>query len=253
MTAPPSSFADAARAYRTRVAYPPWLFTTLAERFLPAHPRRLADLAAGTGRLAAGFSPYFEECLLIDSSPEMLAEARHQAYAETCRVSFLCTRVEDLTADLGPCDAVSIGRALHLLPRQPTLDSLERITAPGSLILLCEAGTRWDKLNAWFGPCRAVGGKYKNPGPRVADSKPYAFFAGSPFEHLDSMAVAGEQQIALDDLVERTFSYSTSNRAVLGDRAPSMADELRDTLQPFAVAGVITEAVFCQAVVFRRR
>ena len=112
--------------------------------------------------------------------------------------------------------------------------------------------TRSDQHNPWFGPYRAVRRKYKNPGPRVADSKPYAFFAGSPFEHLDSMSVVGEQQIALDDLVERAFSYSTSNRAVLGDRARSMAGELRDTLRSFAVAGVITEAVFCQALVFRR-
>lgn len=253
MAAPPSSFADAARAYHTRVAYPPWLFTTLAERFLPAHPRRLADLAAGTGRLAAGFSPYFEECLLIDSSPEMLAEARHRAYAETCRIGFLCARVEDLTAELGPFDAVSIGRALHLLPHRATLDSLERITAPGSLILICEAGTRSDKHNPWYGPYRAVRKKYKNPGPRVADSKPYAFFAGSPFEHLDSMEVAGAQQVALDDLVERAFSYSTSSHAVLGERSAAMAAELRDVLEPFAEAGVITEAVFCQTLVFRRR
>ena len=56
-------------------------------------------------------------------------------------------RAEDLGADLGPFDLVTIGRALHWMEREPTLAALERILAPGGHILIC--GSSSGKANPW--------------------------------------------------------------------------------------------------------
>lgn len=252
LSATPPVFGDAASAYYARVSYPLRLFARFAEQHHPERRGRLLDLAAGTGRLATGFSPYFDECLLVDASPEMLAKARQRSYAKDCRTDFLCARGEDLQAELGPFDAVAIGRALHHLPRQPTLRALERVTAIDSLIVICEAGVIPNMRNPWLRDYSAVRQKYRNRGARVGDTDPFAYFEDSAFNRLDRIDVAWKREVSIDRLVERAFSYSTSSRAALGPQAVEMETELRQALEPFSEDEKITETCFSYAIVFRR-
>ena len=70
-------------------------------------------LARGPGPLALGFAPYVGRVVGVDPEPAMAAEARRAAAAAKVGLVVIGGRAEDLGADIGHFDVVSIGRALH--------------------------------------------------------------------------------------------------------------------------------------------
>jgi tRNA (cmo5U34)-methyltransferase len=85
--------------------------------FLPAAPRRVADLGCGDGRLAAlvlEHRPAVEEVVVIDRSPPMLEKARDR-FAGDDRVRVLERDLADDLAPLGEFDLVVSGFAIHHL------------------------------------------------------------------------------------------------------------------------------------------
>lgn len=252
MTKPlPLYDSDTAAAYDARQPYLPGFFAEVGKKLFAGHRGRLADLAAGTGDLAVGFSPFFSECLLVDASAEMLKVARRRHYAEGCRVSFLKGKVQELRGSVGTFDAVTIGRALHWLPREDTLEVLEQITRPGSFVITCYAGTFRASENPWHAAYSAVRRRYTTRTRADLRMHPTEYFRGSRFKHLDTLTTTARGSVPLDLLVRRAFSYSTTSRQEVGARAADLEAELREVLEPFAVDGRVPEVIHSTAVVFR--
>jgi tRNA (cmo5U34)-methyltransferase len=102
-------------------------------------PRRVLDLGAGTGLLAArvGAAHPAAELVLVDGAPAMLEQARAQLGPA------ITTHVADLTDPLpdGPFDAVVSALAIHHLEHVDVLELLGRIHAvlrPGGVFVNAE-------------------------------------------------------------------------------------------------------------------
>jgi ubiquinone/menaquinone biosynthesis C-methylase UbiE len=90
----------------------------------------LIDLGAGPGLLALGFAPYVGRVVGVDPEPAMADEARRAPAAAEVGLVMIEGRAEDLDADIGRFDVVTIGRALHWMEREATLATFDRILAP---------------------------------------------------------------------------------------------------------------------------
>ena len=101
---------------------------------------RLIDIGCGPGSLAIGFAPYVKSCVGVDVETEMLEAARVEAARAGVHVDLIQARIEDLPADIGLFQAVTIGRALHWFDREEALAVLERIVDGNGWIAIC--GTR---------------------------------------------------------------------------------------------------------------
>ncbi|MFX0117302.1 MAG: class I SAM-dependent methyltransferase, partial [Candidatus Hodarchaeota archaeon] len=62
-----------------RLPYPPELFDQLKSAFSLSKSHRILDLGCGTGRLSLPLSHSVKEVVAIDTSAEMIEEARKQA------------------------------------------------------------------------------------------------------------------------------------------------------------------------------
>ncbi len=157
------------------------------------------------------------------------------------------SRFENLPANLGAFDAVTIGRALHWLDPEPARRTLERVVAPDGRILVCHAGSVKDGRNPWLDAFDAVRGRWSGERPAQGGS---AFFAGGRFVPRRTIRVEATQRVPIDRLADRVLSMSTSSPERLGDDVPEMRRAMREALIPFAADGLIEETVEAQADVF---
>ncbi|HEV2162200.1 MAG TPA: class I SAM-dependent methyltransferase [Stellaceae bacterium] len=111
-------FETTAQTYAAhREPYPPEFFSAVAGALKLDGREALIDLGTGPGLLALGFAPYVGRIVGVDPEPAMIAEARRAAAAARVEFRLLEGRAEDVPANLGPFDLVTIGRALHWLDR----------------------------------------------------------------------------------------------------------------------------------------
>jgi len=242
-------FETTAESYAThREPYPAAFFAAAADALKLRGREALIDLGTGPGLLALGFAPYVQRILGVDPEPAMLAEAREAAAQAGVTFPVLHGRAEDLGADLGPFDVVTIGRALHWMEREPTLAALERISAPGAHILIC--GSSSSKANPWRAAFDTVvhawSGRRGEEHRRVHEH----FFDGSRFARMADIRVEHAQDITPEALFERALTRSTTSPAVLGDRLDAFKAELLAALAPFFAGGAKRELLEARAWVF---
>src|ERR1700759_5313126 len=96
---------------QSRPPYPAEFFRAVAEKLALDKTHALIDLGTGPGVLALGFAPFAGRLIGVDPEPAMLAAARAAAARAGTEVTFIEGRAEDLPADIGRFDVVTIGRA----------------------------------------------------------------------------------------------------------------------------------------------
>lgn len=116
----------------------------------------MIDLGTGPGLLVLGFAPYVGRVIGVDPEPLMVVEARRAAAAAKTDWPVIEARAEDLTADVGRFDLITIGRALHWMDCEATLAALDRILAPGGRILICGSTTVAGEANPWHSDYEAT-------------------------------------------------------------------------------------------------
>jgi len=237
-------FETAAEFYRFREPYPPPLFTTVAGKLALAPQTRMLDVACGPGNLAIGFAPFVGSITAIDIEPEMLRLARQHA----SQIRFLQTPIEELDAEPSSFDFVTIGRALHWLPREATLAVFERILAPNGRIAICAAIAETSDWTEKFRELRRAWSnehdetKYR---PNLDD-----WFAPSRLRQLDQIFVQQTYRFTLDEIIGRALSFSITSPAVLGPRRTEFENALRTTLEPFLKDGLLEEEITGKAIIF---
>ena len=235
-----------------REPYPAEFFRQVAEK-LELHGReRLLDAGCGPAPLAIGFAPFVGSCVGLDPESEMLASAREEAGQDGVRLELIQGRIEELPADAGLFELVTIGRALHWFDREKALDVLDRIVAPGGAIAICAAISPRTAVNPWAARFHEVRMSWADPPDescyRVDFEK---WFEGSRLQGAGRVEVIERRQVTVRDLVQRALSMSNTSPAVLGDRRADFEAAMADALEPFSANGVLEETVVAGALIFR--
>jgi SAM-dependent methyltransferase len=95
--------------------------------------RRVLDVGCGTGRLAAELARRGAKVWGVDSSPEMLAEARAGVGRE---VGLKLGRAEELPFRDGWFDRAVLRLAVHLVERPAAFRELARVLVPGGRVVI---------------------------------------------------------------------------------------------------------------------
>ena len=146
---------------------------------------------------------------------------------------------------------MTIGRALHWLPREPTIHVLERVIAPGGRIAICGSSHTGASVNGWVTKFRDVRRAWASD----SDESRYKvdldeWFAPSRFRRAQEIAVRHTQRIPVSGLIARALSFSITSPANLGERRSQFEAKIAEALEPFAVDGIIEEEVVAKATVF---
>jgi SAM-dependent methyltransferase len=241
-----------------RPPYPAEFFHTVAQRLSFGKQHTLIDLGTGPGLLALGFAPYVGRIVGVDPEPAMIAAAREAAERASVDLTLVEGRAEDLPADLGGFDVVTIGRALHWMDRDAVTARLDRLVAPDGTILVCSshsAGSRnpwlddynrarraWSEASLWSESGRAERTHRDLSG----------FFRGTKFRVGELIKVETSHEISVGDLARRVLTFSSSSPDVLGDNMEAMLRDVEQRLLPSSRDGFVTEVVVATAQVAQR-
>jgi hypothetical protein len=161
-------------------------------------------------------------------------------------------RIEDFSAGES-FDLVTIGRALHWLDRQSTLEVLGRIVSMAGRVLVCGSTSIETPKTPWLKRYQEICRLWsEDPERRRYRLEARDWFAGSPFRKLDSVSVTRTQQVNVADLIGRALSKSNTSAAFLGERQAKFEAEIRAALEPFSQHGELQEEIVATAAVFGR-
>jgi SAM-dependent methyltransferase len=244
-------FETSAEFYRHREPYPPAFFHAIAAQLALTQRARMLDVGCGPGNVAIGFAPFVGACTAVDHEQEMLRMALMNAAEANADIKFVETGIEDLNYGAGCFDFVTIGRALHWLPRETTLAVLERVIAPGGHIAICGSTVTDAPINSWAAAFSQARREWA-PDPNEARYKVDIdqWFEPSRFRKMEDVAIAHRQRITISDLISRALSFSTSSPAILGERRPQFEAAVREALEPFATDGALEEEAVAKAAIF---
>ena len=246
-------FASTAPFYqRYREPYPPEFFRTAAARLGLTGRERLLDAACGPAPLAIGFAPFVRSAIGLDPEPKMIASARAAAAHAGVRIELSEARLEEVGASLGSVDMVTIGRALHWLPREASLAIFDRIVGKNGWILTGGSLTSKGAINHWArGYHKILRSWASEPAERRYVLRAERWFAGSRFRKVGDVAVQARRRVTVADLIGRALSLSTTSPAKLGRKRADFEHALRQVLQPFARDGVLVEEIRAGVTIFQ--
>jgi SAM-dependent methyltransferase len=237
---------------RYREPYPASFFREVARREGLQGTERFIDIGCGPGSLAIGFAPYVKCCVGVDVETEMLEAARVEAARAGVHIDLMQARIEDLPADIGIFQAVTIGRALHWFDRDEALAVLERIVDPGGWIAICGTRSQSAAGQGWEGRFHELRRAWSSD----PDESKYHFdiedwFRGSRFQKKGQVEVIESQPVTIQEMIGRALSMSTTSPKVLGDRRAAFEAAMRDALEPLSEDGVFEEQVTAIATILR--
>ncbi len=237
---------------RYREPYPATFFLEMARRQRLEGRERLIDIGCGPGSLVIGFAPFVRSCVGVDVETEMLAVARVEAARAGVHVDLVQARIEDLPADLGEFDAVTIGRALHWFDRDEALAVLDRIVSPNGWIAICGTKTFGAAMHGWNGTFHEIRRAWSSDPDESRYHIDFAeWFRGSRFRKVDNVEVNESHQVTISDLIGRALSMSTTSPEALGDRRAGFEAALREALEPLSTGGIFDEQITAVAMIFR--
>jgi SAM-dependent methyltransferase len=246
-------FASTAPFYRRyREPYPPEFFQTAAARLALTGRERLVDAACGPAPLAIGFAPFVGSAVGVDPEPRMIASARIAAVEAGVRIDLKPARFEDVADSLGNMDVVTIGRALHWLPRDSSLALLERSVTKGGWILVAWSVPSKAAINRWLKAFNSIRRAWSSDSAeRRHLLRVEHWFAGSRFQKTGHFSVTLRRRVTIPDLIGRALSLSTTSPARLGRKRADFERALREGLKPFAPDGVLIEEIRAGATIFQ--
>jgi len=241
-------FETTAASYAARrEPYPAAFFAAVADKLALAGSERLIDLGTGPGVIAIGFAPYVGEIFGVDSEPAMVAAAEKAASDAGLSFPVRLGRAEDIGAEFGVFDLVTIGRALHWMDREAMLAALDSMLAPGGRILIC--GARSAKNNPWSEAYERVLRAWSGGGDGHRRLYEH-FFNSTRFGPVAEVQVEKRETITAGALFERALTRSTTSPAVIGERVEAFKAELLQALAPFFGDGERVEVIEARARIF---
>lgn len=253
-------FASTASLYEhLRPPYPREFFRTVAHKVGLTKESSLIDLGTGPGLLALGFGPYVGRVVGVDPEPAMLDAARLAASGAGRHLTLIEGKAETLPLDIGTFDIVTIGRALHWMDREATLARLEELVACDGTILICASFSVTDGRNPWLDGYNESRRRWSpaklweeaGKGTRTHRDLP-AFFHGSAFAPTELVTVETSHTVSMQDLAQRTLTYSSSSPEALGDNVEAMLRDVESHLASFSRDRLIAETIVSTAQIVKR-
>lgn len=253
-------FASTASLYEhLRPPYPREFFRAVTHKLGLTKESSLIDLGTGPGLLALGFGPYVGRIVGVDPEPAMLDAARLAASGAGRHLTLIEDKAETLPLDIGRFDIVTIGRALHWMDREATLARLEELVACDGTILICASFSVTDGRNPWLDGYNEIRRRWSpanlweeaGKGTRTHRDLP-AFFRGSAFAPTELVTVETSHTVSMQDLAQRTLTYSSSSPEALGDNVEAMLRDVESHLASFGRDGLIAETIVSTAQIIKR-
>jgi SAM-dependent methyltransferase len=246
-------FASTVRFYeRYREPYPAEFFRAAAMHLGLTGGERLVDIACGPAPLAIGFAPFVGSVIGVDPEARMIASARVAAAEAGMRMELRQGRFEDVGESLGNIDVVTIGRALHWLPRDRTVMLLERLVSKGGWILVGGSHTSNAPINRWAATFHKIRRAWSfDPHEGRYRLRSASWFSESRFRRAGDVAVTLRRRVTIDDLIGRALSLSTCSTAKLGRNRADFERALREGLTPYALDGVLHEEIRAGVTIFQ--
>ena len=253
-------FASTASTYEhLRPPYPGEFFRSVAQKLGLSERCALIDLGTGPGLLALGFAPYVGRIVGVDPETAMLAAARQAAARAGQALTLIEGKAETLASDVGTFDIVTIGRALHWMDRDATLARLDGLVARDGTILICASFSVTDGRNPWLDGYNEIRRRWSpanlweeaGRGTRTHRDLP-AFFRGSAFAPTEIVAVETSHTVSMQDLAQRTLTYSSSSPEALGDNVEAMLRDVESHLASLSRDGLIAETIVSTAQIVKR-
>jgi SAM-dependent methyltransferase len=253
-------FATTAEFYEQyRPPYPAEFFRAVAQKLKLDKRHALIDLGTGPGVLALGFAPYVGRVTGVDPETAMLAAARAAAKRAAIDMTFIEDRAEDVPADIGSFDVVTIGRALHWMDHKALGPVLARLVAPGGAIAICASFSARDGSNPWLEDYDTAR-RYWSDEDLLSGSRrgehahrnPADVLGPLGFGIVDTIRAEATHQVSAADLARRVLTFSSSSPAALGNKAEAMLADVEARLLPFSRDGVLMETLMSAASVARR-
>jgi SAM-dependent methyltransferase len=237
---------------RYREPYHAGFFREVARREELQADERLIDIGCGPGSLAIGFAPYAKLCVGVDVETEMLAAARVEAARAGVHIELIQARIEDLPADIGLFQAVTIGRALHWFDRDPAIAVLERMVEAKGWIAICGTRAHSAASQGWAGTFHDIRRAWSSdPDEKCYHINLEDWFRGSRFRKVEDIEVTDTHQVTIPDLIGRALSLSTTSPEVLGERRPAFEAAMQEALEPLSAGGMFEEQVTAIATILR--
>lgn len=253
-------FASTASTYEhLRPPYPGEFFRSVAQKLDLSERCALIDLGTGPGLLALGFAPYVGRIVGVDPEPAMLQAARQASARAGNELTLIAGKAETLGPEIGTFDIVTIGRALHWMDRDATLARLEGLVARDGAILICASFSVTDGRNPWLDGYNEIRRRWSpaklweeaGKGTRTHRDLP-AFFHGSAFAPTELITVETSHTVGMQDLAQRTLTYSSSSPEALGDNVEAMLRDVESHLASFSGDGLIAETIVSTAQIVKR-
>jgi SAM-dependent methyltransferase len=202
--------------------------------------------------LAIGFAPFVGSCTGLDPEADMIKAARAAAESAGVRVTLHPGRIEDFpTGQI--FDMVTLGRALHWLDRDTTIQVLGRNVSERGHVLICSATSIEVPQSEWLKSYLKICNSWSDdPERKRYRIEAQEWFAGSQFSKLDDISVTHARDVSIDDLIGRVLSKSNKSPSVVGRRQAEFEAELRAALKPFSQDGVLEEEIVARAAIFGR-
>lgn len=244
-------FATTAALYEQfRPPYSPEFFRVVVERLRLGKRHALIDLGTGPGLLALGFAPYVGRVVGVDPEPAMLEVAARAADRAGRDLVLIESAAEALPREVGLFDVVTIGRALHWMDRDRIGPLLQRLVAPGGVVLVCSARSATDGRNGWLEAHNEARRYWSGTTGRTNYRPDLAtIVADTRFRIGETIAVEGRHELTASDLAHRVLTLSGSSPAVLSNKVDAMLHDVEQRLLPFSRAGLLREVVIANAEV----
>jgi ubiquinone/menaquinone biosynthesis C-methylase UbiE len=216
-----AGFGSEAEAYeRARPGYPPEVVAWAVEVLGIAPGRRVADLAAGTGKFTRLLLPLGADLLAIEPVEGM----RSVLHRQLPEVAVIGATAEATALRDGSLDALTVAQAFHWFDAPRALEELHRVLRPGGRIALIWNAR--DRTVDWVDQLWSVMDRVEKRAPwRRHDEWRESAFVDTPwFEPLHEATFQHEQVLTVDGVIDRFRSVShvasmppDEQNAVLGE------------------------------------
>lgn len=230
---PGDHFATQAASYAAhRPTYPRALFDAIAR--LAPNARRVWDCATGSGQAAVGLAAHFPHVIATDSSCAQIAYAARHA-----RITYHVARAEASGIADRAVGVVTVAQALHWFDVDAFYGEVQRVVAPGGVIVVWSYGDAVIDDPAAHEVFRRfereVVGPYW-PAERELVREAYADIP-FPFRALPMPPVTLEREWTMEELMGYVRTWSATARFVAArghDPLPALAAPLSATWAPAA-------------------